>query len=337
MAKYKAARKPMKNLKAIFLFLLSVFLIVLAARGALFYSSRCSQPCRELKIISSTVGKGKELINHPSCLPVELQLELYKNEARARKDYTLWYRLSLKNISCAAAFIDPKSFIKDIQISDAWSRKGVYFQIWDPDGSEIKPSANVHFSKDYYPLIPYVVDENAYPDVLRNIQEQCLAEKERIFDTDVVPSGQRCENEHFALASGQSIQTTPSKLQPREYSWLRSDVAPESKLEARLNQLEDLRIKKALKQFNPPMPPPSYRVLDFYQFKKEGIYSIRAVWDQEIHARPMYPLYERLPQSVKNILINFERMSGIRLVPGLDGEVYDVRAESRIIQFKVAL
>ena len=309
-----------------------------AARWAVHYKAPCSQPCQDLGPVPKEDRipdlDFKQPFDSPAnkrvfqlrelpppklkCDPLKLDLELAKPETRVGKRYTLWYKISLKNVSCYEFHIKATSFAGTLDRSMLPHE----FRIWDPAGNKVE---NRRFSggpTEYGAVLPYRDDWAAW--------RRLRADPE--LETD--------ENGYIKFKPGKTITTSSPILDP-QIAGPYIDVVTHEGGETQIGTAPTYK-KVTLK--DAPPPPPGFSILDEFEFEKPGIYSIQVVFDHpHLSAKPVYPYADRTRRHIPGFvftLLSFSRIFGIELHDQLyprerHGSDYHIRAESKILSFEV--
>lgn len=312
-----------------------------AAFWALNYQAPCAQPCRDLGVyplepsttdhsdptnsflnpanIQARENNKVEKPNPPpKCSPLKLDLELFKPETKANKRYTLWYRVTMKNISCLKLGNLDGLFFDGTMVPQRpyHTASGFKIKIWDSLGREVRDlgipssfSTAPENKTEYGDVIPY--DNN--PGVALKLAE----------DLGMTP------NLSFDLAPGQSITTFPSRLFPTRMElvgMIDEYGRPGSGPQYRIIDLKDA-----------PKPPPGFRILEQFVFGKPGKYRIQVIMeDANLPAKPLYPYAERVPWQLGRIMRFLGMVGGYDLEPvSRDTRQYHVLVESQTLEFEV--
>lgn len=307
------------KIKSLAVWLGATFVVLLAlvlgvARWALLYRAPCNQPCQDLGHEPVPgLGPKDSRICVPKCAPLKLDLELAEPSARTGKLYTLWYRITLTNVSCYdLSLISAGAFFDDKMISGI----DLQLQILDPDGKELVADSMTggKVRSEYGEVAPYSIEHDAF------------SRFEKIADL-------RMDNNGFVtMKPGAALITAPSVIDPRRsgggYSEWHGNIHSSG------GSVERVDLKGI------PEPPAGYRILDDYIFKKPGRYTIRAIDDltygSGIVATPIYPYASRVPVVVKRLLwtlrlINESAQKGAFR----ESEHFRIRVESAPVSFEV--
>lgn len=235
----------------------------------------CDQPC---------------LVTDTACTPLQLDLELKDAHARVRRPPRIWYRASVKNVSCGTMTVDEDFFhLWDHDKIYQADKKEFYFRITDKNGIELTtPAASIYndgsigifgttvpassFSAIYVGesvsvdgIEPYSVDETAYPEISRK--------KNRF--------------QEIRIAPGESLAPLPTKYWPSRIGLFEVQTKDyvgtgSGRVEVKL----DRRIA--------PEPPPGFRLLDRLIFLRPGRYGIRLAYNGSPFGGGHYR-YQKLP------------------------------------------
>lgn len=284
------------------------------SRWALLYRAPCAQPCRDLGH-EPVPGLGPRASRScvPKCAPLKLDLELAEPTTRTGKLYTLWYKVTLTNVSCYdLSSINAEAFFSRIKNLSVDLR----LQVRDPEGKEVVSAdmPSVMARSEYGEVAPYSIEHGAF----------------RRFRA--IPDLSMDDDGFVTMKPGAALVTAPSVIDPRKDGPIYSKWDGEIHSSGRTVVPVDLKGILA--------PPPGLRILDNYFFKKPGRYTIRAIYDHTygsgITATPIYPYAGRVPEVLKKLL-RLLRLIGDKDDDRVfwDSEHYPVRVESRAVAFEV--
>lgn len=294
--------------------LLLLALVLGVARWAVLYRAPCNQPCQDLGHEPVPgLGPKDSRTCVPKCAPLRLDLELAEPSTRTGKLYTLWYKVTLTNVSCYdLGLINAEAFfaaMKNLRVD-------LSLQILDPDGKEVVSdySKGGKVASEYGDVAPYSVELGAFSR-FREISDLRMD-----------------DNGFVTMKPGAALVTAPSVIDPRkdgpDYSEWYGDIHSSGRTVQRVD------LKGIAK------PPAGYRILDDYIFKKPGRYTIRAIDDltygSGIVATPIYPYASRVPVVVKRLLWTLRLINGSAQNGAFrESEHYRVRVESAPVSFEV--
>lgn len=306
------------KIKSLAVWLGATFVVLLAlvlgvARWALLYRAPCDQPCQDLGHEPAPgLGPKDSRTCVPKCAPLKLDLELAEPSTRTGKLYTLWYKVTLTNVSCYdLSIISAEAFFDRIRHHTAPT-----LQVLGPDGKVLVPDweKGGKVRSEYGEVWPYSVEPGA------------------IFRFQKIADLRMDNNGFVTMKPGAALVTAPSVIDPRRsgggYSEWHGDVHSSG------GSVERVDLKGI------PEPPAGYRILDDYIFKKPGRYTIRAIADlthgSGIVAAPIYPYASRVPVAIKRLLWML-RLIGESDQNGAfrESEYFRVRVESDAVSFEV--
>jgi len=284
------------------------------SRWALLYREPCAQPCRDLGH-EPVAGLGPRATRScvPKCAPLKLDLELSEPTTRTGKLYTLWYKITLTNVSCYdLSSINAEAFFSRIKNLSVDLR----LEVRDPEGKEVVSAdmPSVMARSEYGEVAPYSIEHGAF----------------RRFRA--IPDLSMDDDGFVTMKPGAALVTAPSIIDPRK------DGPIYSKWDGEIHSSGRTVVPVDLKGI--PAPPSGFRILDNYFFKKPGRYTIRAIYDHTygsgITATPIYPYAGRVPEVLKKLL----RL--LRLIDernqyraSSESAEYPVRVESPAVAFEV--
>lgn len=284
------------------------------SRWALLYRAPCDQPCRDLGH-DPVPGRGPRDVRvcAPKCAPLKLDLELAEPTARSGKLYTLWYKITLKNVSChELSGINAEAFFTARTIHGI----GLYLQVRDPDGKEVVPesSSGVAFQGEYGKVYPYSIEHGAFS---------------RFQSTSDL---QMDDDGFVTMKPGATLVTAPSVVDPRKDGPISDGV--------RGNTINSAGTIERVNLEGIPPPPAGFRILDDYVFKKPGRYTIAAIDDlgyaSGITATPIYPYAGLVPYPLRRCLRLLRLIDEKAVDPAArNSERYLVRVESPAVPFEV--
>jgi len=288
-------------------------LLLIGAVALIYKPPPCRQPCKDLgdKFDPETAGELTPTYL-PQCNPLGLSLELEKPTAKTGTHFTLWYRAKLKNTCCQKVEARLGFFLYG---SDRFD--DVRFKIWGPDGKLIEPDVWFPYDSD---VLPYKVDSNANPRLLKGT-----------------------DDETYTMLPGEEIPTNPAVLSPSFYNRpghgidAMTEEYPEPEYRAtfeKLTRKRDNRLQREVEKMHPRKPPPGFRVLDRFEFKKPGKYKIQASFTAHVFVYLPSPWRDSLPKFFSTALEIFMGWTGDSSVYALP-KIYDVSAESAILDFEV--
>lgn len=296
--------------KTVFLALSTVALLILtaalaASRWALRYRAPCTQACQNLgkEPVPGRAPKDSRTYA-PKCAPLELELELAEPKTRIHRGYTLWYRIRLTNVSCyELGVISAMPFVESKPYDE------LKLLVLDPAGQEVK-DRRYSMGPEYGEIIPFTDDPAAF--------------KRFLTDSDLKMDS----NGFVTLPPGKSMTTAASILQPhtRQLATVRGEGWVGSAFQ---------RVPASARGI--PAPPAGYRILDLYELKKPGRYTIRAIYDHPgVFARSIYPYAHRVPEPLKKLSLALRVIQEADLYPDYrNSGRYPVRVESPAIEFEV--
>lgn len=170
----------------------------------------CDQPCRDLgdEVVAQVTGQVERKIYKAKCEPLSLKLELLEPKVRASWKTPLWYRVTVKNLSCrglgsfhGGAFLNgtanspPAGYdvVRDTDVfgGGIWDEFAADGDQWNErDEAQVK---NTPIER----IIPYLKDFGASKRMRRELGMN--------------------DNYWFDLLPGQQVQTASPKLLPRRY------------------------------------------------------------------------------------------------------------------------
>ncbi len=314
--------------------------VVFAARWALNYRAPCSQPCRDLGIyppkpysidysdpaqpwlkpasIQARMKVPEPPCPAPKCAPLKLDLELFKPEAKVNRRYTLWYRVSMKNVSCVKlGFLGGDFFMGPGDRNRNYhAASGFKIKVRDPHGNEVPDSGAPR------PFSTAPEDNTEYGDVIPYDHDPAVGlklAKDIPMDSDW----------DFYLNPGQSIATLSSRLHPTRMELV--GMIDEYGRPGSGPLYVDVDLKGA------PKPPPGFRILEQFIFKKPGKHTIQVTMENaRLPATPSFPYEGPVPAP----LCRFMRFAGFIgeydcSPASRDTRKYHVRAESQTLEFEV--
>lgn len=168
----------------------------------------CDQPCQDLgdEVVASVTDPIERKIHKAKCEPLSLKLELLEPKIRASWKAPLWYRVTMKNVSCRGlgtfngrAFTDgiPSSRRSDYDIvQDTSGNDGGFWKEFAGDGAQwkLRDAAQIK-NTPIERIIPYIGDLEASKRMGREFGMN--------------------EYGRFDLQPGQEVQTASPKLLPR--------------------------------------------------------------------------------------------------------------------------
>lgn len=350
----------------------AVVAVLWAGSAALAYKAPCSQPCADPR-----PGAPAKSTCSPVRLSLELEKPEAKANWSYTLWYRLTLKnTSCRVIEIDAehfvADVDSPFSEDNIGYKKIELGYGISFRIWGPDGKRIErfgdhdkycprgqqwcdyPS-DYKFPKTYSPLEPYQIDRKAQPwiDAAMAADERERAKR----DTGVprwmaekYPKMAKEDPYEIPLLPGQTITTNPSRLNPR---FLRdSEIEMKIAMNREVGTPEALEGVKAWEEVrrasneknlliaNPPkapQPPPGYRILRDYAFKKPGTYRIQAVLSDNIAIRDYHrPFEEFVPRWVKWLMNKAYVFFDLNLFPVRESsEVERLVIESEPLEFEV--
>lgn len=305
-----------------------------ALRPWLYRKASCDQPCRDLGADKVEGTRPDDPSYRPRCAPLKLTLEVAPGAPRVGHVYGLFYRLRLKNTCCEQLTAEASGFL----FATEWDYRrdlAVYFRLWPPgDGKDVHSGLRARSYSEYSPIVPYVVDEKALPELTR------LAGKYH---------DPRGISYLIDLQPGQEIVSTPSKLEPfcptgggdaAAGPWggvATVEGRAAKKLVDDMDQERcDAAFRKAGKPVAPP-PPSGFRAWDEYKFDRPGVYRIQAVYEHGVSASPVYPNLARCPYLVSWFLEFFDQFAPGRILPApfYERRYYEVEVASNMVEFEV--
>lgn len=235
------------------------------------YRIPCAQPCRELgeEVLVPPRRRDDDAVYRPKCKPLQLDLELYRPKARADTRYTLWYKARLVNRSCFALYwIDSGDFMYSLDQIGAvqFTDNGLSFRVIGPDGVEV-PQGGFFESSEF--------------EFIYRADREELARVDSTYDEF-----------RRNFPPGAEIRTVASELAPHK-SYL---VIPDADA---IRKMTGFSHDTALRPAAPPpgteAPPPGFRILDAYRFKRKGTYRIQAAYRDDLTAVPLRLSVDTLP------------------------------------------
>ena len=287
------------------------------------YIPSCSQPCKDLGMeLDPKESKPRDPVYRPKCNPLELRLELAKNEMKTNTPNALWYKLTLKNVSCLRlGNLEGAAFLTN----ERWGYYGVRYGYWikflDAKGVDssapAKDGSSDFFMEDndrdqFTKVIPYEDDRSGDGAILRNPD----------FGLD--------ENWEFHLDPGKSITTLGSKYGPHVIMRA-SAMTPDGWMQDGWSRTNvDMGKNRA------PAAPPGFRVYDA-PFKKPGTYRLQAVFDHPmVKVHRINPNCESLSKKSLSLLNWIDPYVPGHLVPDwYSSEWYHVHVESPSVELTV--
>ncbi|MEK6536699.1 MAG: hypothetical protein AABZ63_04370 [Actinomycetota bacterium] len=274
---------------------------ILAARWAIAYKEPCAKACQDLGAVVAQAPKDPrdKPVYRPTCQPLELKLELFRAEAKTNTRHTLWYRATLRNVSClmiGGLFADDFVERRTSFCGSHLDCPGLSLMAWGPDGRELEAlgpatSSNIfrNNSTEYGEVIPYQSDYDAYKQARKGLPFT--------YESDL-----------FALYPDQSFTTVPSILEP--YTLEDLDVVTQ-----RGRGTMVVRRPARFTGEPAPAPPPGFRILDQFVFKTPGVYRIRAVYGGTISAIHLYPYEEHVPDWLAWVMRQLRDVFGLDTFP----------------------
>lgn len=293
--------------------LILLALVLGVARWAVLYRAPCNQPCQDLGHEPVPgLGPKDSRTCVPKCAPLKLDLELAEPSTRTGKLYTLWYKVTLTNVSCYdLSIISAEAFFDPIRHYTAPT-----LQVLGPDGKVLRPywETGEKVRSEYGEVLPYSIEPGAF------FRFQAVADL-------------RMDNNGFVtMKPGAVLITAPSVVDPRKsgggYSVWQGSIHSSG------DSVEQVDLKGI------PEPPAGYRILDDYIFKRPGRYTIRAIFDETkgsgIIAAPIYPYASRVPVAIKRLLWMLGLIGESDQNGAFRGsEHFRVRVESDAVSFEV--
>lgn len=257
--------------------------LLLAAHWAVSQKAVCALPCRDLS----------------RCQPLELSLELAAPAAPMNKRYTLWYRATVKNVSC---FVTESITLGSLMRGTGYLK----LRIWDPTGALVEPIGEPGWGNrtEFGDVFPFA-DTPPRPGPGVSVREDPGYTWLRLIPGGTVSTGQSELHPH-RLSLGPA-QDGPNRGTAEYVSPAKTDARP---------------------------GPAGYLVLNEYLFTRPGTYRIQAIFEESCYFSPIYPYEHYVPPSIQRILSSTPAWR-LGLWRPYERKEVRVRAESSIQEFRV--
>lgn len=260
----------------------------------------CDQPC---------------LVTDPACKPLQLNLELKDVHARVRKMPRIWYRASVKNVTCGKCEIGADFFhlgeYSDIHQAD---KEDFYFRITDESGKELTTPNGSIYNDGSIGVYGTTISASAFSAIYADERNGGPREFEKLSENNKAPEGdfegiepyivdETAYPEMFAkMDKAHNIELEPKEqlvAQPTKYWPNRMQM-----FEVQTKHYVGTGSAKVGVKLNhriAPEPPAGFRLLERLIFLRPGRYRIQLAYNGRPFAGGHYR-FETLPKPIVRLL-----------------------------------
>lgn len=238
----------------------------------------CDQPCR---------------MTDPTCSPLELSLELKDARARVKKMPRIWYRSSVKNVSCGSCRIGADFFHlgESVGISQA-NKEDFYFRVTDTSGNELDIPTGSLFNDGSFGVYRTTVPASSFSAIFVDGHNEVAGVEpyavDESVDSDIFNRSDK--SNRLELESGGRLDSQPMKYWPNRVQAIETATREYA-------GIGSARVAVQLNKRIAPEPPPGFRLLDRLVFLRAGRYRIQLAYNGKPFGRGHYR-FEALPRPV---------------------------------------